>query len=222
MEENNYYEDKKNRQFLDNTPEKNKNTGKTKSEKSEKEESQQEKLKTTLKGVGTDVLVGVLGGGLGAAISGSYSFVAGLMVSSLGHYTKNKYLSSLGLGIMASSSMKAAQGVKQDPNASMLTNAKERVKAFGQELQRKLLIPTKTQSEAKKESNLNGTQQSKENSIVPPPQAFEMINKQIPGTINPQKIDKPLSDENKEKNNIGNKKRYDDDIGFDGISNRIL
>jgi hypothetical protein len=226
MQENNYYEDKKNRQFLDNTPEKNKSAGKTRSEKSEKEESQQEKIKTTLKGVGTDVLVGVVGGGLGAAISGSYSFVAGLMVSSLGHYTKNKYLASLGLGIMASSSMKAAQGVKQDPNAGILTNVTERVKAFGQEFKRKLLLDkfesAKKQNEVKKESNLNGTEQPKENSIVPPPQAFEMINKQIPDNINPQKIDKPLFDENKEKNNVSNKKRYDDDIGLDDISNRIL
>jgi hypothetical protein len=221
MEQSNYYEDRKKRQFLDNTSQKNKSTGQSKPEKIEKEESQQEKLTRTAKDVGTDVLVGVLGGGLGAVISGSYSFMAGLVVSGFGHYTKNKYLSSLGLGIMASSSMKAAQGVKQDPNASMLTNMQERVKAFGQELQRKLLIPTKKQSELKTESNLNGTQQ-KQNNNMPPAQAFEMINKQIPNNVNPQKIDKPLVNEKKEINSAGNKKLYDDDIGLNDISDRIL
>lgn len=158
MEESNYYEDKKNREFLDNTPEKNKRV-ESKPEKKEKEETEKEKLTRTAKEVGTDLAVGVLGGGLGAAICGRYSLLTGLVVSGWGHYTKNKYIARLGLGLMASSSMTAAQGVKQDPNATMMENMQERVKAFGQELKRKLFLDKlgKGKKQEKSEPNdLNG------------------------------------------------------------------
>lgn len=140
MEESNYYEDRKNREFLDNTPEKNKSKGESKHEKKEKEETEKEKLMRTAKEVGTDFAVGVLGGGLGAAVCGRYSLLTGLLVSGWGHYTKNKHIARLGLGLMASSSMTGAQGVKQDPNATMTENIQERVKAFGQELKRRLFL----------------------------------------------------------------------------------
>lgn len=169
MEESNYYEDKKNREFLDNTPEKNKK-GEAKPEKKEKEETEKEKLTRTAKEVGTDFAVGVLGGGLGAAVCGRYSLLTGLLVSGWGHYTKNRYIARLGLGLMASSSMTAAQGVKQDPTATMVDNMKERVKAFGQELKRKLFLDKIGAVKKQEKQELSGIEKKSE---VPGPAHFK-------------------------------------------------
>ncbi len=216
MEESNYYEDKQNRQFLDKTVEKSKTSGKQKPETKEKEETSKEKLNRTAKEVGTDVVAGMLGGGLGAAIFGSYSFFAGLLVSGYGHYTKNKYVARLGLGMMASSSMKMAQGVKQDPKASMVDNIHERVKAFGQELQRKLLLdkllPGKKQNEAASEDKLSGVTLQSEVIDVPPPQAFAEKDRLENNTSAPKNIlrDNPVFEENKEVERPAAKAFYKD------------
>lgn len=54
------------------------------------------------KETGKDLVVGVLGGGLVAAILGRYSFLAGLGVTYAGHYMGNPITSAFGLGMMAS------------------------------------------------------------------------------------------------------------------------
>lgn len=216
MEENNYYEDKQNRQFLDKTPEKNKTSGKPKPEKKQKEETPKEKLDRTVKDVGTDVAAGVLGGGLGAAILGSYSFFAGLLVSGFGHYAKNKYIARLGLGIMASSSMKAAQGVKQDPNASMFDNIQERVKAFGLELQRKLLLDKlmagKKQIATKPDGNLQGVVQDEVEIEAPPAELFEEKDRLGKDTTVQNKIiaANPIFKENKDLDEQADRTFYND------------
>ncbi|MGZ3751147.1 MAG: hypothetical protein ACXVAU_07725, partial [Mucilaginibacter sp.] len=129
------------------------------------EKSGNEKINKALKGVGKDLALGVLAGGLGAAIFGRYSFYAGAAISGYGHYTENPALATFGLGMMSSSPMNAAQGVKQNPKASAIENVQERVKAFGLELQRKLLLSRPSpQSEAEQETNLEGVQKSKSNS----------------------------------------------------------
>ncbi len=220
MEESNYYEDKKNRQFLDNTAEKNKTSDKPRPAAKQKEETQNENLSRTAKEVGTDVVAGMLGGGLGATILGRYSFFAGLLVSGFGHYTKNKYVARLGLGIMASSSMSAAHGVKQDPKAGVLSNIQERVKAFGQELQRKLLLDKllagKKQNETKAEDHLNGATLQNEIVNIPPAQAFEVkaeLDRKT--TASKQTLqNNPVFEENKEiENPIG--KTWNKDIKDD-------
>lgn len=215
MEEKNYYEDRKNRQFLDNSTEKNQPSGKPKLETKQKEETQNEKLTRTAKEVGTDVVAGVLGGGLGAAVFGSYSFFAGLLVSGYGHYTKNKYVARLGLGMMASSSMKMAQGVKQDPKASMFDNIQERVKAFGQELQRKLLLDKllsgKNQKQQGKEDNLNGVETILVEEKVPDANLFVVKNELKPEVAKQEISPKPLENEQTGFAGIKTKYRYSDD-----------
>jgi hypothetical protein len=216
MEENNYYDDKQNRQFLDKTTEKSKASGKQVPEKKQKEETSKEKMNRTAKEVGTDVVAGVLGGGLGAAIFGSYSFFAGLLVSGYGHYTKNKYVARLGLGMMSSSSMKMAPGVKQDPKASMIDNIQERVKAFGQELQRKLLLdkllPGKKQSEPTPEDKLSGVTLQNEVVDVPPAQAFEEKDRleQNASALKHTLRDNPAFEENKDVERPAAKLLYKD------------
>ena len=171
MEASNYYKDKEKRQFLDslngkNDGESNKNNPGDKNNP----KTGKEKLKDTATSVGKDLLIGVLGGGFGAAVFGKYSFFAGLALSSYGHHTENKDIATLGLGMMSSGSMTGGQGVKQDPKATMMDKMQERVKAFGDELKRKLfldkLLPANTQEKTKETNDLKGTEQKKETPVT--------------------------------------------------------
>ena len=161
MDTSNYYEDKANRRFLNKTTENEKTKSEKQPEESKNQETTEEKLKRTIKSAGLDVAIGVLGGGLGAAILGPYSFIGGLGVTFYGHYIENPQIATFGLGMMSSSSKTAAEGVKQDPKAGMLDNIQERVKAYGNELQRKVfldkLMPAKKPDKGKVESKLKDT-----------------------------------------------------------------
>lgn len=139
METTNYYGDKNKRKLLSTTKQ---------SQKPKVSEDPQEKVKETVKDVGSDVLIGVLGGGLLAATLGRYAFIAGLGISGYGHYNKNQKLSALGLGLMAAGTMTAVNGKQIDPKLSTTDQIAERIRAFGHELKKKLfldkLIPEKT------------------------------------------------------------------------------
>jgi len=170
MEANNYYKDKEKRKFLDSlngNDSKNKNeSDKNHTRDKNNPKTGKEKLKDTATSVGKDVLIGVLGGGFGAAVFGKYSFFAGLALSSYGHHTENKDIATLGLGMMSSNSMTTLQGVEQDPKATMMDRMQERVKAFGEELKRKLfldkLLPANKQEKPNEGNDLNDTEQKKE------------------------------------------------------------
>lgn len=127
MDTCNYYEDKAKRQFQNETV-------KNAKVKHEKEENTAGNLKATAKGVGTDLVIGVLGGGLIAAAIGKPAFLIGLAVSSYGHYVKNRMISALGLGIMASGTMSALNNKGEQPNLE------KRLIEFREELKRKLYL----------------------------------------------------------------------------------
>lgn len=103
--------------------------------------SQKEKINKTTKGLTNDLLLGVIGGGLAGAVLGKYSFFAGLAIAGYGHYSDNKMLGTIGLGMMASGTASALLGGKaQDPKLSQMEKVTERVKAFTGELKRKVWI----------------------------------------------------------------------------------
>jgi hypothetical protein len=100
-----------------------------------------EKINKTAKGLTSDLLLGVIGGGLAGALLGRYSFLVGLGVAGYGHYSDNKLLGTVGLGMMASGTAYALLGDKeQDPNATTMEKVTERVKGFTNELKRKVWI----------------------------------------------------------------------------------
>lgn len=215
MDAANYYEDRANGKFLNKTNEKEKIKAKEQAEEVKKQETTQEKLKRTAKDVGMDVAIGVLGGGLGAAIFGPYSFVGGLVVSFYGNYIENSRIATLGLGMMSSSSKTAAEGVKQDPKAGMIENMQERVKAFGNELQRKVfldkLLVDKKPDRGKEESNLKGVEEIK----VEKKATTEVNPKAATKISNPFKVNEDTS-ELKKKNTDTSK-----DTDFNDISDRL-
>lgn len=189
MEENNYYKDKGKRKFLDLSGLKEKNKNKNKMLEDKEPETGKDKLNKTLKGVGKDLAVGVLAGGLGAALFGRYSFLAGLVISGYGHYAENTALTTFGLGMMSSSSMTAAKGVNQNPNATIVEKMQERVKAFGEELQRKLFLD-KLMTTKDEKPELKGIEKTDK---TPKAEYFKGIDKQdeykdnIMNTIQDQK-----------------------------------
>jgi hypothetical protein len=57
---------------------------------------------------GKDVLIGVIGGGLVGAAIGKPSLIIGIATTGIGHYTGNKLVQILGLGMMAGGTFKSA------------------------------------------------------------------------------------------------------------------
>jgi hypothetical protein len=116
---------------------------------------QKSKLKSTAEGMGLDILVGVLGGGVASALLGKYSFLVGLGVSGIGHFSENKTLTALGLGMMASGTFTALTSKQQDEKKPLPDRIKERLEAFQDELKRKVFldkISLGNNSESKKEA----------------------------------------------------------------------
>ncbi len=93
-------------------------------------------FKNTMLETGKVLLIGVVGGGLIGAIIGKPSFLAGLATSGIGHYTGNRVLSLMGVGMMASNGF----GSKGVNGFDGLDGIKERVMAFKEDLMDKTYL----------------------------------------------------------------------------------
>lgn len=128
------------------------------------EETTKDKFKSTAEGLGRDLLIGVIGGGLAGAILGRYSFLLGLGVAGFGHYSESKTMTALGLGMMASGTFHALTGKDQDPKKPLLEKVTERVEAFKNDMKRKLWVDKFYENKASKDKtntttdNVNGIQ----------------------------------------------------------------
>ena len=65
--------------------------------------------KNTLLETGKDILIGVLGGGLIGAVIGKPSLAVGIITTGAGHYTDNKLIQLLGIGMMAANGFQKIQ-----------------------------------------------------------------------------------------------------------------
>lgn len=83
--------------------------------------------KNTMLETGKDILVGVLGGGLIGAAIGKPSMLVGIVTTGVGHYSGNKLVQILGIGMMASNGFQKSTTVS---GLEGLDGVKERVKAF--------------------------------------------------------------------------------------------
>lgn len=126
--------------------------------------TQKDKINKTTKGLTNDLLLGVIGGGLAGALLGKYSFFVGLGLAGYGHYSDNKMLGTVGLGMMASGTASALLGGKaQDPKLSQMEKVTERIKGFTSELKRKVWIDKWDSPEGLNGiSNTNSTTSGKE------------------------------------------------------------
>jgi hypothetical protein len=82
----------------------------------------------SVKEMGKDLLIGVIGGGLLSAILDKKAFWAGLLISGTGYYRDSRALTALGLGMMANGGYKMGKDALSGLDG--LDGVKERLLAF--------------------------------------------------------------------------------------------
>ncbi len=95
-------------------------------------------IKGSLIETGKDVLMVICGGAIGAVI-GKASFISGVGVTTIGHYSKNRWVTTLGIGMMAAPIIPTTSSVNGTPTSG-LDGAKERLLAFKDEMAQKLFL----------------------------------------------------------------------------------
>lgn len=94
-------------------------------------------VKNTVLETGKDLLVAVLGGGLIGSAIGRPSLIVGLITTGTGHYTQNRLLKLLGIGIMAANGFQKSKAVN---GLEGLDGVKERLMAYKENFSEKLYL----------------------------------------------------------------------------------
>ncbi len=93
--------------------------------------------KNTLLETGKDILIGVLGGGLIGAIIGKPSLPVGIITTGVGHFSGNKLVQILGIGIMSAGGFQKSGTVS---GMEGLDGVKERLQAYKESLKEKFFL----------------------------------------------------------------------------------
>ena len=93
--------------------------------------------KNTVLETGKDILIGVLGGGLIGAAVGKPSLLVGIATTGVGHFTGNKIVQILGIGIMAANGFQKAATVS---GLEGLAGVKERLQAYKESMTEKFYL----------------------------------------------------------------------------------
>lgn len=93
--------------------------------------------KNTVLETGKDILIGVLGGGLIGAVVGKPSLIVGIATTGVGHYTGNKLVQILGIGMMAANGFQKSNSVS---GLSGLAGVKERLQAYKESMSEKFFL----------------------------------------------------------------------------------
>jgi len=93
--------------------------------------------KNTVLETGKDILIGVLGGGLIGAVVGKPSLAVGIVTTGVGHYTGNKLVQILGIGIMAANGFQKSSTVS---GLGGLAGVKERLQAYKESMHEKFYL----------------------------------------------------------------------------------
>jgi len=93
--------------------------------------------KNTLLETGKDILIGVLGGGLIGAVIGKPSLAVGIITTGAGHYTDNKLIQLLGIGMMAANGFQKSGAVS---GLEGLAGVKERLQAYKESMSEKFYL----------------------------------------------------------------------------------
>ena len=94
-------------------------------------------VKNTVLETGKDILVGVLGGGLLGAIIGRPSLGVGILTTGAGHYTGNRLVQLVGIGLMAANGFQKSETVA---GLEGLDGVKERLQPYKLSLQEKFYL----------------------------------------------------------------------------------
>jgi hypothetical protein len=110
-------------------------------------------VKNTVLETGKDILVGVLGGGLIGAVIGRPSLPAGIVITGAGHYTGNRLLQLVGIGLMAANGFQKSETVA---GLEGLDGVKERLQAYKLSLQEKFYLDKLLKKNAATVATTNG------------------------------------------------------------------
>ncbi len=94
-------------------------------------------VKNSLLETGKDILVGVLGGGLIGAAIGRPSLLIGIAATGAGHFTDNRLVQLIGVGMMASNGFQKNNSVN---GLEGMNGIKERLKAYRESFSEKLYL----------------------------------------------------------------------------------
>jgi hypothetical protein len=93
--------------------------------------------KNTVLETGKDILIGVLGGGLIGAVVGKPALIVGIVTTGDGHYTGNKLVQILGIGMMAANGFQKSGAVS---GLNGLAGVKERLQAYKESMSEKFYL----------------------------------------------------------------------------------
>lgn len=143
-----------------NNNQKNKNRYKQKAKKKGFLAGMNERLETkgdfknTLLESGKDILIGVLGGGLIGAVIGKPALAVGLVTTGAGHYTGNKLVQLLGIGIMTANTF---QNISPSVSGlEGLDGVKERLKAYRESMKEKFYLDKLMKKKVATQTATNG------------------------------------------------------------------
>jgi hypothetical protein len=103
-------------------------------------------VKNTLLETGKDLLIGVIGGGFIGAAIGKPSLIIGMATTGAGHFTNNKLVQLLGIGMMAANGF---QSGKATNGLNGLEGVQERVKAYKDTFTEKIYLDKLLKKNAK-------------------------------------------------------------------------
>lgn len=110
-------------------------------------------VKNTVLETGKDLLVAVLGGGLIGSAIGRPSLIIGLVTTGTGHYTENRMLKLLGIGMMAANGFQKSKAVN---GLEGLDGVKERLMAYKENFSEKLYLDKFIKQKSKEAAATNG------------------------------------------------------------------
>ena len=110
-------------------------------------------VKNTVLETGKDLLVAVLGGGLIGSAIGRPSLAIGLITTGTGHYTQNRLLTLLGIGMMAANGFQKSKAVN---GLEGLDGVKERLMAYKENFSEKLYLDKFIKQKSKEAAATNG------------------------------------------------------------------
>jgi hypothetical protein len=103
-------------------------------------------VKNTLLETGKDLLIGVIGGGFIGAAIGKPSLIIGMAATGAGHFTNNKLVQLLGIGMMAANGF---QSGKATNGLNGLDGVQERLKAYKETFAEKVYLDKLLKKNAK-------------------------------------------------------------------------